>query len=117
MFIKKPDSIVVVRNKTEKVSLECTVDSNPKAEIRWVKNFDQMIHIGEELNLNENFDGEYECQAHYETFSPISSKVSLITEGPPLFIGKDTFYISSNNELDIYFNVLSSPSYNVCSAV
>ncbi|RNA37103.1 irregular chiasm C-roughest isoform X1 [Brachionus plicatilis] len=110
-FLNKPDSIVVMRNKTDRISLNCSVDSNPKSEIHWIKNFDQVIHIGESLNLSDNFDGEYECQAHSERFPPISSKVSLITEGPPLFIGQDTFFINSKKELDIFFNVLSSPSY------
>lgn len=102
-----------MRNKTDRISLNCSVDSNPKSEIHWIKNFDQVIHIGESLNLSDNFDGEYECQAHSERFPPISSKVSLITEGPPLFIGQDTFFINSKKELDIFFNVLSSPSYEV----
>ena len=104
----------MVNNKTDKISLHCSVDSNPKSQIHWIKNYDKLIHIGEELNLNENFDGEYECQTFNEVFSPITSKVSLISEGRPLFIGKDRFFVNSNKDLDIYFSVLSSPSYEVC---
>lgn len=106
----------MVNNKTNKISLECSVDSNPKSQIHWVKNFGKLIHIGDKLDLNEwndNINGEYECQAHNENFSSITSKVSLILEGPPSFIGQNKFFINSNKDLDIYFNVLSSPSYKV----
>lgn len=112
-FIQTPDSIVVVNNEIKKLSLNCTADSNPKPDIYWIKNDDKIVHIGEKIILNKDFNGEYECQARVKGFEPVAYKVSVVTEGSPSINGQNLYLYEANKELNIYFNVLSSPSYQV----
>lgn len=96
------------------MSLICKVDSNPKPVIYWVRNKNEVVHIGERININRNLIGEYACQARVNGFKPIMSKVSVVSDGVPNIFGDNQYFIDNdNNYLNIQFSILSSPAYQV----
>ncbi|CAF0719304.1 unnamed protein product [Brachionus calyciflorus] len=111
-FIHVPDPIIIVNKSTDSLRLKCKVDSNPKSEIFWVKNENEIIHKGENLLLNQDLNGEYECQAKTMGFDPVVSRVAVVNEGPPSIYGQNLYFFETNKELNIRFSVLSSPSYH-----
>ncbi len=81
-FIETPNEIIIVKNKTKSLTLNCIVDSNPEANIIWLRNEIELIEIGSNLKLNDfTIGSEYTCKASNKYFEAINSTVSVIVEG------------------------------------
>ena len=74
----------VTGNLHDKVSLECKVDSNPKATYQWKFN-DHFETNGPLLNieLTNTSAGTYSCEASVSGFPSISHSVRVRLRGPP----------------------------------
>ena len=72
----------MLNQTTREINLKCQVDSNPESVIVWLKNLNQIIHVGENLRLfltNEtSIQGEYTCIARVEGFNEISATTSIL---------------------------------------
>lgn len=102
--------------------LKCKADSNPEAIIFWFRNGNELVHIGESLQLKsvDRLDGQYSCQAKSAGFEPITTRTSLISTGPPTLIGNEFSYSSRTNEIIIQFTALSNPPFKfgpICTRI
>jgi len=84
-FVKSPKD--VTGNNGQKISLECSVESNPPADYLWIKNnlSSELVGSGPILSftLTNQSSGIYTCKATSKGFSPISSAISVTLRGPP----------------------------------
>jgi len=84
-FIKSPKD--VTGNNGQKISLECSVESNPPADYLWIKNnlSSELVGSGPILSftLTNQSAGIYTCKATSEGFAPISEAISVTLRGPP----------------------------------
>ena len=108
MFVEKPPALVVV-DETESQealiamsrTLRCSVDSNPKALVIWLRNDDEVVSVGVHLNLSHVahilssssspeqknkrhlIDGHYTCRVRTPNFADLTARTTIVTRGPP----------------------------------
>ena len=85
-------SVININNPKEQVSLNCKVDSNPPAQIIWLKNDKDIVGYGETFELkNIQFDAYsrvfYQIGCVVNTkFDQIYSKTLIVTNGWIFFV-------------------------------
>ena len=135
-FIETPQELIVVNNnKTKILTLNCMVDSNPAANVIWLRNDIELIEIGNRLKLEDfSVGSQYTCKATNQYFEAVNFTTTVLVEGnlllkkiliknknfllkkktgPPTIIGEKFYTIVKNDYLNVDFKVLSNPQIDV----
>ena len=111
-FREKPAPILKLANNNtcENVTLTCKIDSNPRSITVWLKNYEQLVHIGESLTLNLRnasqanessqkslVQGKYTCRSKVDGFQEIFATSSVLVNGGSDFLNKKLRSIKTNS--------------------
>ena len=82
-FIETPQELIVVNNnKTKILTLNCMVDSNPAANVIWLRNDIELIEIGNRLKLEDfSVGSQYTCKATNQYFEAVNFTTTVLVEG------------------------------------
>jgi hypothetical protein len=94
-----PPAFILVNETFKNISLTCKADSNPRSLILWMKNYNQIVFIGDTLNLNHSnessIQGEYTCRVKTDEFDDIFATTSILVNGISIMID----YLFSQSKL------------------
>ena len=109
--------IITITNPKEIIKLKCVADSNPPAQITWIKNNKDIVAHGETYDIKHiPFDPysriftQISCGVtNLPKFNEIQSKSLIVTNGLPSISGENIYFAENQKNLMARFNILASP--------